>query len=183
MGTNPATCTEEASPNYTIGTFDLYVQPSGATSETLVGNIQTGGFQFTPTIVEHRRGKDNSLDALFKIGSDYIINGTLDELNPFNLAMILNEDYVTVGGGCRINLTGGRCVKTYYARLEHTFPCKTKALSVVFWRAQILADTTVTFDPATPSNFPVVVKSLSCESQHPTNPFGYLFISEACPLS
>lgn len=180
---DPALCTEEVNPNYTIGTFDLYVLPEGGVTETLIGNITTGGFQFTPTIVEHRRGKDNSLDALFRIGSDYIINFTADEITIANLAIMLNEDTVSVAGGCQIPFTGGRCLPSYYVRLEHDFPCQDKSLNVVFWRAQILNDFTLGFDPGTPSSFPGVIRSLSCESIHAANPFGYLFISEDCPPS
>jgi len=182
MGVDPATCTEEVSPSYTIGTFRLFVQKEGATGETEIGDIQTGGFQFTPTVVEHRRGIDNSLDWLLKNGSDYIINATGDELTVFNVQTLLNEDTVPVSGGCRIPFTGGRCVPSYYVRLEHDFPCLAKSINVVFWRAQILADTTITFDRTTPSSFPIVIRSLHCGT-HPSNPFGYWFQSESCPPS
>jgi hypothetical protein len=179
---DPILCTETVNPNYTIGTFQLFVQPEGG-SERDMGNIQTGSFQFTPNVVEHREGITNSLDALFKIGSDYIINATGDEVTADNFQILLNEDAVIEAGGCKIPLSGDRCVKTYGVRLVHAFPCQDKTLTITFWRAAILADVTFNFDPTANASFPFAIRSLSCASQHPTEPFGKIFITEPCPSS
>ena len=117
---DPANCTEALNRNYTIGTFQLFIRPEGG-SEIDVGNIQSGGFEFTPTIVEHRRGIDNNLDANFKIGSDFFINFTGDEITSQILSVLLNEDLVQVAGNCQIPLTGSKCVRDYGVRLEHEF--------------------------------------------------------------
>ena len=179
---DPASCTEEVNPSYTIGSFDLFVRPSGGT-EFNVGDIDTGGIQFTPNVVEKRRGKDNSLAALFRIGSDYIINFTFSEITIQNMGMMYNEDLVPFAGGCLIPFTGSRCVRTYAVRLEHDFPCEDKQLVVVFWRAAILNDFTAPLDPGTPSAVAGSIRALNCESVHPNMPYGYLYISEACPTS
>ncbi len=179
---DPLLCTESLNPNYTIGTFQLFAQSEGG-SEFNMGNIQTGSFQFTPNIVEHRRGIDNSLDALFKIGSDYIINATGDELTAQNIATLLNEDTITVAGGCKIPLQGDRCLRTYGIRLFHQFPCADKTLEVIFWRAAILADVTFNFDSGANASFPFQIRALSCESIHPAEAFGTIVVTEPCPPS
>ncbi len=182
MPNDPALCTESANPNYTIATFALYVTPSGE-AEFNVGNIQTGGFQHTPNVFEHRRGIDNSLDMILRIGVDYMINFTADEITTANLAMMLNETPVPTAGGCRIPLTGDRCVTEYGARLVHVFPCATKTLTIDIWRAVILGDFTLTFDPADVASFPGVIRALYCGSIHPSEPYGRIEIDEACPWS
>ena len=180
---SPDLCTETTNPNYTIGTFALRVRESGAAQDFSVGNITTGSFQFTPNILEHRRGVDNELDALFRIGSDYIINATADEITARNMAMVLNESYVTVGGGCEIPLQGERCVRTYGVELVHDFPCEAKTLTIFFWRAQILADTPFNFDTGANASFPIVIRALACDTAHPTQRFGKLVFNEPCPVS
>lgn len=179
---DPALCTEATNPNYTIGTFRLYVRPEGG-DEIEIGNIQTGSFEFAVNTVEHRRGTDNSLDAIFAIGKDYIINFTADEITSGNLSVLLNEDYVTVSGGCQVPFTGDRCVREYGVRLVHQFPCAEKTLTIIFWRAIILSPFTLSFDAGANANFGGIVRAMNCESAHPSNPYGYAFITEACPTS
>lgn len=178
---NPALCTETINPNYTFGTFDLYLQPADGT-EFLVGNISTGAFAFSPTLLEHRLGKTNSLDAIFANGKDYTINFTGDEITSQNLAAILNETQVTVAGGCEIPLVGERCIITYGARLVHNFPCQSKFMEITFWRAAILADSELGFSEDFAS-FTGSLRSLSCASAHPTQPYGKIFFSAPCDFS
>lgn len=180
---NPAACSEATNPNYTIGTFVLRVREEGAASDFSVGNISGGNFDFNPNTVEHRRGVDNSLDALFKIGSDYTINFTGDEITAQNLGMLLNETIVDIGGGCEVPLTGDRCVKEYGVELTHDFPCQTKSLTIVFWRAVILGQFALNFDATAPAAFTGAVRALDCTSAHPAKPYGRIFFSEACPVS
>lgn len=179
---NPALCTESLDPAFTIGTFDLYVQPANA-SEQLIGNIDTGGFQFTPNTLEHRDGKTNSLDALFVLGKDYFINFTTDTINAYNLATLLNEDTINVAEGCKIPFTGSRCVRSYGARLLHFFPCGTRTLEIVFHRAAILSEFTLNFERETPATMAGIIRSLKCESANPNDPFGYAILSGTCPAS
>lgn len=184
---NPAECTEAVNENYTIGTFELFIRPAGG-SEVDIGNIQTGGFQVTPNIVEHRRGIDNSLDAIFKIGTDYLINFTADEITIANLGVMLNETLVSTAAGCKAPLTGSRCVEEYGVRLEHVFAGECpgdvlKVLSIIFWRAVILSDFTLNFDATTNAAFDSVIRALTCESAHPAEPYGYVEITEPCPPS
>jgi hypothetical protein len=180
---DPNQCTEVLDPNQTIGTFSLSVRQAGAASAFDVGNITTGGFQITPTVIDSRSGIDGSLLSIFRTGTDYTINFTANYITIRNLAMILNEDFGTVAGGCEIPLTGDRCVKEYGVLLSHDFPCQGKSLNIEFWRAAILVDTTVAFDLGAPNNFPGVFRALNCASAHPTRPFGRVFVSEACPIS
>jgi len=179
---DPILCTETVNPNYTIGTFTLFLQPSGGV-ERSVGNIQTGSFQFTPQLFEHRRGIDNSLDDILNIGSDYIINATGDEITADNLGAFLNETPANAVDGCRIPLTGSRCVRYYGARLVHFFPCQTKSVEIILWRTIILADTTLNFDATANAAFPLLIRALSCASIHPAEPYGRITFSEACPAS
>lgn len=179
---NPALCTEAVNENYTIGTFYLYLQAENGI-EFSVGNIQTGSFTFRPNIVEHRRGVDNSLDALFKVGSDYLINFTGDEITSRNIGTLLNEDPVNEAGGCKVPLTGSLCVRDYGARLLHTFPCSGKTLEVTFWRAAILAEFTLNFEQANVASFAGEIRALACSSIHPTEPYGKLVLLETCPAS
>jgi len=180
---NPQQCSEVLDPNQTIGTFALSVRQAGAASAFDVGNITTGGFQVTPQIVESRSGVDGSLLTLFRTGTDYTINFTANTITAQNIAMFLNEDFDSVAGGCEVPLTGSRCVTEYGVLLSHDFPCASKTLNIEFWRAAILIDTTLAFDPGTPTNFPGVFRALSCASAHPTRPFGRVFLSEPCPVS
>lgn len=178
---DPALCTESINENYTLGTFDLFLQAEGGT-EFLVGNISAGSFDFTPTLVEHRTGKTNSLDAIFSSGKDYTIAFTGDELTARNLAALLNEDFFTVAEGCEIPLTGERCTRQYGVRLVHEFPCQDKSLEITFWRAALLADFSLNFGTEFAS-FTGSARALSCESAHPTQPYGKILISEPCPAS
>lgn len=184
---DPGLCTESINENYTIGTFHLYARPAGGL-EIDIGNIQTGSFQVTPNILEHRRGIDNSLDAIFRIGTDYIINFTGDEISIANLGLLLNEDLVATAAGCKAPFTGSRCVKEYGIRLTHDFagecPGDTlKTLTIIMWRAVILSDSTFNFDPGANTNFDSIIRALSCASVHPAEPYGYAEITEPCPAS
>lgn len=180
---DPALCTETVDPNATLGTFTLRAREFGSATDFDIGNITVGGVQVTPTVVERRSGLDNSLLDLFKTGTDYFVNFTTDTITIRTLAMIFNEDLITVAGGCEFGLVGGRCVKTYGIELTHDFPCEEKTLTVEMWRAAVVVDATVAFDPTTPANFSGQFRALSCASAHPTQPFGRVFISEPCPVS
>jgi hypothetical protein len=178
---DPALCTEALNENYSVNTFDLYLTPPGE-AEFLVGNISTGDFTFTPAILEHRLGKTGSLDAIIATSKDYTINFTGDELTSRNYAVLLNEDQVSVEGGCEIPFTGERCVRFYGVRLVHEFPCATKYMEITFWRAAILNEFTTTFG-AEWLTFNGSARALSCESAHPTQPYGKWFFQQVCPTS
>lgn len=165
---DPALCTETLNPNYSVNTFDLYLQDPGG-DEFLVGNITTGDFTFTPAILEHRLGKTGSLDAIIATSKDYAINFTGDELTSRNFAVLLNETQLTVAGGCEIPLIGDRCVLYYGVRLVHEFPCATKYMEITFWRAAILSEFTLNFSTEW-ATFSGSAKALSCASAHPTQP-------------
>jgi hypothetical protein len=179
---DPALCTETLDENYTVGTFDLYLTPSGG-QEFLVGNIVAGSeFAFDVEVLEHRLGKTNALDAVLALSKDYTINFTTDSITARNLAALLNETAVTVSGECKIPLIGERCVTTYGVRLVHEFPCATKSFEITFWRAQILAPFTMTFG----TEFAQIagsIRALSCESIHPAEPYGKIEFSQVCPTS
>jgi hypothetical protein len=179
---DPVLCTEAANPNYTLGTFELLITPEGGVEFSL-GNIASGNFTFTPNVIEHRRGIDNSRDAIFALGKDYTINITADEITARNLSVFLNEDLVTVAEGCKVPLVGERCTREYGVRLIHDFPCQDKTLTVVMWRAVILGEFVMEFSTDGFASFTGAVQALSCESFHPTEPYGYFLISEPCPSS
>jgi hypothetical protein len=179
---DPALCLESANPNYTIGTFELFVTLEGGTV-IAIGNIATGNFTFTPNIVEHRRGIDNSLDAIFAIGKDYTINVTADEVTARNLSIFLNEDFVNVAAGCKVPFTGSRCTREYGIELVHDFPCQTKTLTIVFYRAVILGEFALEFTADGFATFTGAVRSLDCSSLHPSDPFGFGLITGLCPTS
>jgi hypothetical protein len=180
---NPALCTESIDQALTLGTFRLFIQAAGGTEQE-VGNIETGSFQYTPNILEHRRGIDNSLDALFALGRDYIINFTTDAITAQNLAALLNEDPVNTIDGCKIPLTGNRCVRAYGARLLHLFPCESEGtLEVIFWRAAILSEFTLNFEREAVATVQGVIKALNCASAHPTEPYGTVTLFGTCPAS
>lgn len=179
---DPALCTEALDESLTLGTFRLFLTKPGG-SEHEVGNIETGSFEYTPNIFEHRRGLDNSLDAQIALGRDYIINFETDSITIANIADLLNEDTVNDVDGCQIPLTGSRCVINYGVRLLHFFPCGDKTLEIEFWRASILAPFTLTFERENPATLQGIIKSLNCESIHPTEPYGRITITETCPAS
>jgi hypothetical protein len=182
---DPALCTETLEASITLGTFDLYVQASGG-AEQLVGNISTGSFQYTPQILEHRDGKTNSLDAILVTGRDYIINFTTDSITARNLAILLNEDTVNAVDGCRIPLSGARCVRTYGARLVHAFnDCAGTEclLQIEFWRAAILSEFTLNFEPDAPATVQGIIKALKCSSNNPSEPYGRVTFCGTCPAS
>ncbi|MDX1388212.1 MAG: hypothetical protein R3344_03430 [Acidobacteriota bacterium] len=180
---NPALCTETVNPNYTAGTFQLFLREEGASAEFDVGNIDTGGFQFTPTVLEHRKGTNNSLDSIIRTGSDYTINFTAHEITARNLAAMLNESFVEVAGECQVKLTGSRCVPTYGVRLLHDFPCEDKSMEIIFWRAAILVDFTLAFTRDSWAELPGAIRALDCSSQHATEPYGRVTFTEPCPAS
>jgi hypothetical protein len=175
---DPALCTESANENYFFGTFSLFLQPSGG-AEFDVGNIDAGGFLHTPNILEHRRGTDNSLDAVFVLGRDYTINFTADEITSINLATLLNEIQANIAGGCKIPLTGGRCVTTYGARLLAAFPCGTKTIEITFWRAFVLGEFELAFTREGFAQLPGTIRSAACDTSHPAEPYGQIIISGA----
>lgn len=182
---NPALCTESLEANITIGTFDLYIQAAGG-SEQLVGNITTGSFQYTPNVLEHRDGKTNSLDAIFALGRDYIINFTTDDISARNLSVLLNESTVNAVDGCRIPLRGARCVDSYGVRLVHTFNDCSGAeclLQIEFWRAAILSEFTLNFEPEAPATVSGIIRALKCTSNNPTEPYGRVTFCGTCPAS
>jgi hypothetical protein len=182
---NPALCTEANERSFTVGTFDLYIQAAGGT-EQLVGNITTGSFQYTPNVFEHRDGKTNSLDAILALGRDYIINFTTDAITARNIAVLLNEDTANAVDGCRIPLTGARCVRSYGARLVHTFSdCSgaTCLLQIEFWRSAILSEFNLNFEAETPAVMTGTIRSLKCSSIHPTEPYGRITFCGTCPAS
>lgn len=179
---DPSLCTEALDETLTLGTFRLFIQAAGGTEQE-VGNIETGSFEYTPNIFEHRRGLDNSLDAQIALGRDYIINFTTDSITTRNLAVLLNEQTVNSVEGCEIPLTGSRCVIQYGVRLLHFFPCGDKTLEIEFWRASILAPFTLNFERENPATLQGIIKSLNCESTHPTEPYGRITITETCPAS
>lgn len=179
---DPLLCVEESNANYTAGTFELLITPEGGVEFSL-GNIASGNFTFTPNILEHRRGIDNSLDKRIALGKDYFINITADEITARNFAVFLNEDFFTVAEGCKVPLTGDRCVREYGVRLIHDFPCLDKTLTIVMWRASILGEFVTEFSGDGWASFTGSVQALSCASAHPTEPYGYILVSEACPAS
>lgn len=179
---DPALCTEALDESLTLGTFRLFIQAEGG-SEQEVGNIETGSFQYTPNIFEHRRGLDNSLDAQIALGRDYTINFTTDAITVRNLAVLLNEPTVNDVDGCQIPLRGSRCVEQYGVRLLHFYPCGEKTLEIEFWRAAILSEFTLNFERENPATIQGIIKALNCESAHPTEPYGRITITESCPDS
>lgn len=179
---DPALCSETANPNYTFGTGELFIQPTGGIEFSL-GNIENVQFVYTPNLLEHRRGIDNSLDAIFAVGKDYTLNFQADEITSRNLGVLLNEDTVQAGGDCEVPFTGDRCTRTYGVRFVHEMPCEEKTVAITFWRAVILAELTLEFTREGFATFGTSIRSLFCGSAHPTNPYGKLAISETCPAS
>lgn len=178
---DPADCTTAVDPGYTAGTFDLFMTPEGG-DEFDVGTISTGAFNQEIELLEHRRGKDNALDFIIKLSTDYIVDFTADQLTARNIGMLLNEDPVTVGADCEIPLRADRCVKHYGMRLVHDFPCADRSLEIWFWLAMIAEPFTVPFEPGAWSTLPGRIRSLFCP-EHPTQPFGKLVFSGVCPVS
>jgi hypothetical protein len=179
---DPALCTETANPNYTFGTGEIFLTPAGELEFSL-GNVISVAFVFTPNLLEHRRGIDNSLDAIYAIGKDYTFNFTADEITSQNLGVLLNEDLVDFEGGCQVPFTGDRCTRNYGVRFVHEFPCEDKTVTIVFWRAVILAELTLEFTQTGFAQFGSSIRALNCSSAHPTQPYGYLEVSGACPAS
>lgn len=179
---DPAVCTDLVNPNYTINTFRLYLTPVGG-PEIDMGNVQTGNFQVTHQTLEHRAGIDNSLDSVLRVGTDYYINATLDEITPDLLSVITNEDFVAVAEGCKIPLTGSNCAKIWGVRFNHAFPCSTKNLNIYFWAANVLGDFPVNFDAGAVAAVPLVIRALKCDIAHPAEPYGYMVMTQPCPRS
>jgi hypothetical protein len=179
---NPAACTEAIDQALTLGTFRLYVQSENGVEQE-VGNIVTGGFQHTPNVIQHRRGIDNSIDAQFVTGRDYIVNFTTDRISAFVMKTLLNEDAVNVDGGCEIPLQGSRCVREYGMRLLHFFPCGDEYAEITFWRASILGDFTLNFEREEFATVQGTITALACESAHPNQIYGKVFFNDACPAS
>lgn len=177
---NPALCTESLEVNIKTGTFRLFLQEENGV-EFEVGDIQEGDFTFTPQTIEHRRGLDNSLDGIFSIGKDYIINFTTHSLTTKNIAVLLNEPTVNTVDGCKVPFTGGTCVLTYGARMLIPFQCNDKLIEITMWRAQILSEFTMSFTREDFASVTGSIKALDCSSVHPNEPFGqWVELNAAC---
>lgn len=136
--------------------------------EWWVGNIQVGSFSYVPTILEHRRGVDNSLDGVFTMGKDYTVTFTADELTGFNLAMVLSENTVLVGDGQGSNiyipLRGAKTFNEYGVKLIHVFPDNETKLIVEFWRAAIMQEFTLDFSRDSFAAFQGTIRALYCDA-------------------
>lgn len=174
-----SSCTEEVNTNYTLHTGDAYIcGPDGATRD--LGNVQVGRFGFNPNVIEHRRGKDGSLDAIVPVSEDFQMELVLEELTPANVSFLLGQDMVNTANGCEIALDTPECGRDYAFQFVHTFPCEAKTLQIDFWRALILSPFTMEFGESL-LNYPLIVRALKCDSIHPSQPYGRMVFNVACP--
>lgn len=176
-------CTEELNDNYTIRTGDLYLCGADGITRSL-GNVQSLDFIYAPNSVEHRSGKDGSVDAIIPLSEDFSIAAVLDELTPQNLSYLLGQDMVSSVDGCTIPLDAAQCAREFAAQFVHTFPCSTRTLTINIWRAIISPseETTISFSEEILS-FPIRIRAKACSSIHPGEKFGNLVFNEVCPVS
>lgn len=181
-------CTEAVNTNYTLHTGILTVCLESNPGVILdLGNIKGLDFVNSPEFLDHFRGSDGSLDAVIPLRRNYSITGTLEELTPDNFALFVGGTAVAnLPSGCRVPLAGvsGDCSPaTGSVSFFHTFACGQKTMEVIFWRAVIgSSESTMSFGEDI-LEFPVTVRALPCDSQHPDAPFGEVIFSEECPVS
>lgn len=175
-------CTEEINDNYTLRTGDMYLCGADGITRSL-GNVSLLEFTFTPNSIEHRSGKDGSIDAVIPLSEDFGLVITVDEITPHNLAYLLGQDLVSSVEGCEIPLHSIQCAREFAAQFVHQFPCATRTLTINIWRAIIApVETTISFGEEIVS-FPITVKAKSCASLHPEAKYGNLVFNEVCPVS
>lgn len=179
-----AECTEEVNDNYTLRTGDVYIcGPDGVTRS--LGNVQLLEFTFTPNSIEHRSGKDGSIDAIIPLTEDFGMTATVDEMTPQNLAYLLGQDLIESVDGCTIPLAAVQCTREYSFQFVHTIACSNPARTITFnfWRAVIApVEVTVSFGEEI-VNFPIQVRAKKCSSLHPDSPYGEILFNQACPTS
>ena len=161
--------------NYLLGTFSLEVRDLASSAYWNIGNIVVGSFAHTPTVIEHRRGTDNSLDGTFVMGKDYVINFTADEVTAWNIAMMLNETPMTMSasgtGSIIIKLEGKKSFREYAVRLIHNFSAGDTDMYIEIPRASIMSEWSLEFNRDNFGGFTGQIRALKC-SNHGLTDFG-----------
>lgn len=179
-------CTEAINQNYTLRTGRVTVCLESDSIIRDLGDVQGLEFSNAPEFLEHFRGSDGALDAVIPLRREFTLNMTLHELTAANMALVVGGTPVNTPSGCRIPLTGftGDCAPSTGAmEFLHTFACGAKTFAIVFYRAVFAAaETTLAFGESF-LELPISVRALPCDSDHPSDPYGYLEFSEECDLS
>lgn len=177
-------CTETIPDDYLINTGDAWWcdASDGVTHD--LGNVKLLNFQYTPNVIEHRRGKDGAVDALIPVSEDFLLTVTVDRFNPRNVALMFGQDLVSSVSGCEVPLKKRSCGREGSFQFIHDVRCSggTKTVQIDIWRAAILAQATFSFGE-TLVEFPLAVRALPCDSTHPDNPYGRILFTGACPAS
>lgn len=179
-------CTETANENYTLHTGRLFACRQGESAARDLGNIAELTFRFAPEFLEHFAGDTGQLDAKIPIRKRFYLDGTLEELTPANMALLIGESQVpNTPSGCIIPLRRFQSCDAAIAAVEfvHTFPCGDKTVTIRFWRAAITTEAELTFGADSLVQIPLSFEALDCSSLHPDSPYGEIEFSEACALS
>lgn len=174
-------CDEVVPPDYVINTGDLYICGPDAITRDL-GNVQVLDFSFRPNTVEHRKGKDGSLDAIMPLSEDFMLVATVDQIAPALMAYLLGVDMVNVAEGCEIPFKSLECDRKYAVQFVHAFRCADRTLTIDMWAALIISEFTMQFGQ-TIANVPMNIRATKCESVYPDKPYGRMLFSQTCPAS
>lgn len=179
-----ATCAEEVvNENYTINGGLVYVcsHEPGAVEHSL-GECGVQTFTYTPTYVEHFRGRDGAFDAALPVRANFELMITIHEITIFNLSTALGVMWIPTATGCKIPFKKPDCGRHYGVRFEHTFPCASKWFLIHLWAALVMGDFSLEFGE-TIVEFPITFRATDCAGTHPADPYGNMEIESSCPAT
>jgi len=178
-----ASCAEETvNENYTINGGLVYVCSHDGGTEQSLGECGVQTFNFTPTYVEHFRGRDGQFDAAIPVRANFELTVTIHEITVFNLATAMGVMWIPTASGCKIPFKKPDCGRHYGVRFEHTFPCANKWFLIHLWAALVMAEFSLEFGE-TIVEFPITFRATDCAGSHSQDPYGNIEIQTTCPAS
>jgi len=174
----------------TIGVMNLYFKRTADTKYYDIGSIRDSSFAYGTEVKEHQSVLPNSTilarDKVVVVSKNAAVRGTCEQINTQNLALVMggatiSEQYTAITG--TTNVSGGHVPLGETSSVEevevvgvHRFP-DGYYLNLRFWKANAAGAFELPFNQSDWVGYPVELKALADHTNHSTEPFGYLDIS------
>ena len=181
-GTNPN--------QLTIGVMNLYFKRTADTKYYDIGSLRDSSFAYGVEVKEHASVLPASTvmarDKVVVISKSAAVRGTAEQLNVQNLALVMggatvSGQYTAITG--TTNVSGGRVPLGETTSVEevecvgvHRFP-DGYYLNLRFWKTNAAGAFELPFNQSDWVGYPIELKALADYTNHSTEPFGYIDIS------
>ena len=174
----------------TIGVMNLYFKRTADTKYYDIGSLRDSSFAYGVEVKEHASVLPASTvmarDKVVVISKSASVRGTAEQLNTQNLALVMggatiSGQYTAITG--TTNVSGGHVPLGETTSVEevevvgvHRFP-DGYYLNLRFWKTNAAGAFELPFNQSDWVGYPIELKALADYTNHSTEPFGYIDIS------